>query len=210
MAENAGFGPRRVIAPRISRRYAVYFLLLLFVPLETALTRLNTANDQLWQDYRLALMAVLAMAVLGGLLSVLLSRTLARLLTQMCEAASEYAEGRLERALPVRSNDELGQLALLFLDLDRFKAINDTFGHDVGDELLKLAARRLVDAVRHSDTVARLGGDEFTLLLENVTNSEEICRPQSAGCDESAVSFERARSGRFSQHRYRSLSLGRQ
>jgi diguanylate cyclase (GGDEF)-like protein len=57
-------------------------------------------------------------------------------------------------------------LAILFMDLDRFKNINDTMGHGVGDRVLQEAARRLNDAVRASDLVARLGGDEFVLLLE--------------------------------------------
>ena len=82
-------------------------------------------------------------------------------------------QDRLEHTLR-QANRSGEQLALLFLDLDRFKAINDTFGHAVGDEMLKLAARRLLSAVRTSDTVARLGGDEFTLLLENVSDSEEV------------------------------------
>ncbi|WP_020679303.1 putative bifunctional diguanylate cyclase/phosphodiesterase [Marinobacterium rhizophilum] len=80
---------------------------------------------------------------------------------------------RLEQEIR-KAHRAKGRLALLFLDLDNFKDINDTLGHEVGDQLLQEAARRLGDCVRDSDTVARLGGDEFIIILSDLDGSANI------------------------------------
>ena len=84
-------------------------------------------------------------------------------------------QGRLKRAM-ARADRGKTLLAVIFLDLDQFKEINDSLGHAVGDTVLKETALRLESCLRATDTVARLGGDEFTILLEDVHTTEEISR----------------------------------
>lgn len=84
---------------------------------------------------------------------------------------------RLDEAMAGSRADPSRLFAVLFLDLDRFKVVNDSVGHLVGDELLKEAARRISGAVREPDMVARLGGDEFTILLDRISeprDAEEV------------------------------------
>jgi diguanylate cyclase (GGDEF)-like protein len=82
---------------------------------------------------------------------------------------------RLEQEIAHARRDTT-QLALLFIDLDRFKNINDSLGHTAGDRLLKLAATRFVGELRDVDTIARLGGDEFTIILPQVKSVAEVSR----------------------------------
>ena len=128
-------------------------------------------------------------AVVGGRISELRQR-LRRSnheLTEALEMIQKMATHDTLTALPNRAlfNETLHHaiaqaerhersLAILFMDLDRFKNINDTLGHGVGDRVLQEAARRLTGAVRSSDLVARLGGDEFVLLLEDFRDDGDL------------------------------------
>lgn len=121
---------------------------------------------------------------------------------------------RLEQAIKMHKRYPDYLYALLFIDLDRFKVVNDSLGHLVGDELIKSVASRLKIALRASDTVARLGGDEFVILLENIRDLEEatavaeriqvqlgqpyrlheyeVCTTASIGIAFSTMNYERA------------------
>jgi diguanylate cyclase (GGDEF)-like protein len=80
---------------------------------------------------------------------------------------------RMEQAL-ARARRSRHPLALLFIDVDRFKSVNDSLGHNVGDQLLYQIGQRLLECVRTSDTVARLGGDEFTVIVEDCMESQAV------------------------------------
>ncbi len=82
---------------------------------------------------------------------------------------------RLKQGIKKAKNKEKG-LALFFIDLDKFKEINDSLGHDVGDRVLKIITAILKSSIRKEDTLARLAGDEFTIIMEDITYSEDVSK----------------------------------
>jgi diguanylate cyclase (GGDEF)-like protein len=80
---------------------------------------------------------------------------------------------RLKHAMNMAKRNQ-SKVAILFIDLDHFKEINDSIGHHAGDEVLKTCALRLKNTLRQSDTISRFGGDEFTVILENISHKNEI------------------------------------
>jgi diguanylate cyclase (GGDEF)-like protein/PAS domain S-box-containing protein len=81
---------------------------------------------------------------------------------------------RLNQSTEILHRQKDAGIGVIMLDLDHFKTINDTYGHDIGDELLKEVAHRLIACVRSEDTVSRLGGDEFTILLQDVSTPAPV------------------------------------
>jgi diguanylate cyclase (GGDEF)-like protein/PAS domain S-box-containing protein len=95
-----------------------------------------------------------------------------------------------EKQGPRRREGDDATWALLFLDLDRFKDINDSLGHDVGDLLLKKVAARIQESIRQSDQLFRLGGDEFTVIVNNLANTVDAARVAQKICENLAAPFE--------------------
>ena len=98
------------------------------------------------------------------------------------------ADDRLRLSVTLAQRDAR-PIAVLFVDLDRFKLINDTLGHPAGDDLLQQVAGRLRTAIRESDTVARIGGDEFVVILHAITNATDAERVAQAILDAMSTAF---------------------
>ena len=116
---------------------------------------------------------------------------------------------RLEQALS-RARQLQSSVAIMFIDLDNFKFINDSLGHEAGDELLVSVAQCLQECARSGDTVARMGGDEFTILLENVTGAEEVTPIAEAILERLRVPvpLSSREDFHYRQHRHRRQQLG--
>lgn len=124
-----------------------------------------------------------------------------------------YFLNLLEHSIQLSLQDKSYNYAVLYLDLDRFKIVNESLGHTIGDELLKLFAVRLKNTINESNTIARFGGDEFAILLENIddfyeavkvaqkiqqefqkpfiVNQHEILSPASIGITSSTIKYEK-------------------
>ncbi|GGM04607.1 diguanylate cyclase domain-containing protein [Dactylosporangium sucinum] len=143
----------------------------------------RTTNERFRAEDEQALAALAATATAAlrtiDLIATMRWRAMHDALTQLPNRAM-FLE-RADEALTQRRPDEL--VAILFVDLDGFKAVNDTLGHDVGDVLLQETATRLAEVVRTPNTIARLGGDEFCVLLRDAASPaavdevvDDICR----------------------------------
>src|SRR6185436_11216134 len=147
--------------------------------------------DNSWMAVTIAgfTFVILCITLVLSLLDARVARKTARMAVSLKEAIEELQRMALTDGLTRLPNrilleDRLGQAivhaqrthtlcAVMFVDLDRFKHVNDSLGHFVGDELLKSTAVRLQAAVRAADTVSRLGGDEFVVLLEDVAHPDD-------------------------------------
>lgn len=114
---------------------------------------------------------------------------------------------RLNQALVISTRSG-GDGALLFLDLDHFKTLNDTLGHDVGDVLLQQVAARLTSCVREGDTVARLGGDEFVIMLENLSEYALEAAAQSEAIGEKVISVLNQPYQLYAKEHHSTASIG--
>jgi diguanylate cyclase (GGDEF)-like protein len=174
----------RLVEERAKQAYDEADLLLHEVA-QTAVDRLTVQARRI-ESFRTVMVITLAVLTLMSLGLVILGLRLQRIVMALKESEEQirhranydsltqlpnranFAEHLNEAITRDRRNN--GLTAVMFIDLDRFKTINDTLGHDYGDELIKQVAARIKQATRETDVVSRLGGDEFTVMLTNVTD----------------------------------------
>ncbi|MEQ1776997.1 MAG: GGDEF domain-containing protein, partial [Nitrosomonas sp.] len=95
---------------------------------------------------------------------------------------------RLKQAM-AQSDRQHKQIALLFIDLDKFKGVNDKLGHETGDKLLQQFAERLINSIRYGDTACRYGGDEFVIMLPEIDGMEDATAVTKKICDQLSMPY---------------------
>ncbi|KAA0112097.1 bifunctional diguanylate cyclase/phosphodiesterase [Mycolicibacterium sp. P1-5] len=185
-----GFVHRETVAPQAVSWTSVW---LPFVPLLLASAAIFTETPQEIKDGPIPVIGVVLLLAFSGRQLLVMSENRSLLATVAEQALRDPLTGvgnrivfrdRLNHAMQLRQRDGLS-VAVLAMDLDDFKVVNDTLGHPVGDELLSLVAERIVGSVRAGDTVARLGGDEFAVLIEGrVDNSQLVAHRVVEAFDE--------------------------
>jgi len=166
-------------------------LLLLFVSMHVPVVVLTVSLFTVGDPDPLAL--AFTFALIGPLTALRIQHLTAQLRTL---SMSDKLTGLVNRELLVErlerrrhSRHTSGQSVVLFIDLDRFKAVNDTFGHQVGDDVLILASKRLQRLTSARDTVSRLGGDEFVIVVDHVRNPEDVASLAQSIVDSLAEPF---------------------
>lgn len=166
---------QRLIAEQVQKLVAIQK--------EQALTALNNEQSSYTNARNLMLLLGSLATILGLIIAIFVIRHVTRLAKQLeYQALHDELTGLPNRLLfkdRVKSSLLRGQrqsisFSVILIDLDRFKAVNDSLGHNVGDLLLQEVARRLKSNVRKVDTVARLGGDEFVIVLESLNHDETL------------------------------------
>ncbi len=118
-------------------------------------------------------------------------------------------QDRVNNALQYAKSDPTMKHAIFYMDLDKFKMVNDTYGHLVGDKLLKEVGERLTNVVRSTDTVARIGGDEFTAIIFGIKDKAYVDQMASAWLEAIEKPFNIEGTCYSYLHQYRNLYLSR-
>jgi diguanylate cyclase (GGDEF)-like protein len=185
----AGISASAVVSYSIEKVSALSYIVFSVVPLLVKFLLIGTDVSIVMSLSGLLFIVFLSFSVLQFNASLLENISLRHASTQREEEVRKMAfydmltnlpnrrllQDRLQHALRVSQRYGNGG-ALLFIDIDKFKLLNDTHGHEKGDALLKEVAKRLKQSVRQSDTVARMGGDEFVVMIENLSDEPALAK----------------------------------
>jgi diguanylate cyclase (GGDEF)-like protein len=181
--------PEAVIEKEIFKNYQIESLLSVPVSSNDQILGFlrfdSVSQSQVWREETLEILSIISNILADALVKINAEKEINNLafydgLTGLPNRM--LFKDRLVKAIDSAQRDE-SYIGVIFLDLDGFKAINDSLGHDAGDELLKIIAARLAACVRKQDTVCRFGGDEYLIMLPHITDSNDIHPLSSAIMD---------------------------